>query len=130
MTRRTLRSRRCSHGCAENAKYNEKDSKTFTGLFHRVELYREAKMERTKAPCQSEVQMREIQNPSPEMIEDAKKHGVDLTDPMVIQKLQRFEHEGRLDAEDGDAAASSLASRSSSALPPTTPTGFPPPEVD
>lgn len=171
----------------------DKDSKTFTGLFDRGELYREAEMERAKAPCQSEVQMREIQkriddisdndslekriedaellrdlymrngkeeeakelnekikvakqsmkaqkeepppkldwtSPSPEMIADAKKHGLDLTDPMVIQELQRLEREGLLDAQDGDAAASASAASSSSALPATTPIGLPLPEVD
>ncbi|CAE6959514.1 unnamed protein product [Symbiodinium sp. CCMP2592] len=33
-------------------------------------------------------------NPPPELVEDAKKHGLDLTDPLVLQELQRMEREG------------------------------------
>lgn len=32
-------------------------------------------------------------NPTPEMIEDAKKHGLDLTDPVVVAELKRLEQE-------------------------------------
>merc|ERR1719382_1521955 len=40
-------------------------------------------------------------NPTEEMLEDAKKHGLDLTDPVVIAELKRLESEGL----DGDPAA-------------------------
>ncbi|CAE7477477.1 FKBP70 [Symbiodinium natans] len=33
-------------------------------------------------------------NPPPELVEDAKKHGLDLTDPVVLQELKRMEREG------------------------------------
>jgi len=33
-------------------------------------------------------------NPPPELVEDAKKSGLDLTDPLVVQELQRLEREG------------------------------------
>jgi len=146
-----------------------KDSKTFTGMFDRGELY-DKDMENAKAPCQSELEMREIQkridgiqdddslekrcedaellrdlymrngkeeearelndkikqakgamkekenepppkmdwsNPSQDMIEDAKKHGLDLTDPLVIQELMRLEREGLGDepTEDDEGGA-------------------------
>lgn len=35
-------------------------------------------------------------NPPLELIEDAKKHGLDLTDPLVMQELKRLELEARL----------------------------------
>mmetsp|Transcript_27555 Transcript_27555/g.54008 ORF Transcript_27555/g.54008 Transcript_27555/m.54008 type:complete len:472 (+) Transcript_27555:71-1486(+) len=33
-------------------------------------------------------------NPTEDMIEDAKKHGLDLTDPVVVAELKRLEREG------------------------------------
>jgi len=36
------------------------------------------------------------ENPTPDMIEDAKKWDLDLTDPMVIEELKRLEREGKL----------------------------------
>jgi len=36
-------------------------------------------------------------NPTPEMIDDAKKHGLDLCDPLVIEELKRLKQEGALD---------------------------------
>lgn len=33
-------------------------------------------------------------NPTQDMIEDAKKHGLDLTDPLVVAELKRLEREG------------------------------------
>ena len=47
-------------------------------------------------------------NPTPEQVEDAKKHGIDLFDPLVRKELQRlqeeraFEGEGEDDEEDDD----------------------------
>lgn len=152
-----------------------KDSQTFEGMFDRGQLYAEG-MELAQQPCQSELEMREIQkridtisdddapekriedaellrdlymrngkedeardlnekikaakaalkdqketappkldfaNPTPEMIEDAKKHNLDLTDPMVLAELQRLEREGfdenmlneEMNAEGGARAA-------------------------
>jgi len=51
-------------------------------------------------------------NPTPEMIEDAKKYNLDLTDPLVIEELQRLESEGLADVppeelEELEAAAGS-----------------------
>jgi len=49
----------------------------------------------------------DFSNPTPEQIEDAKKHGIDLFDPMVVQELQRLQQE-KEDEDDGgpaDAAA-------------------------
>merc|ERR1712137_125977 len=37
------------------------------------------------------------EHPTPEMIEDAKKHGIDLCDPLVIEELKRLKREGALD---------------------------------
>ena len=33
-------------------------------------------------------------NPTPEQIADAKKHGIDLRDPLVVKELQRIQQEG------------------------------------
>eukprot|EP00930_Biecheleria_cincta_P096254 TRINITY_DN88128_c0_g1_i1.p1 TRINITY_DN88128_c0_g1~~TRINITY_DN88128_c0_g1_i1.p1 ORF type:complete len:525 (-),score=144.24 TRINITY_DN88128_c0_g1_i1:30-1523(-) len=58
-------------------------------------------------------------NPTPEMIEDARKHDLDITDPLVIQELKRLEREG-LDsmppnlAEDGAGTSSSSSARACS----------------
>eukprot|EP00933_Yihiella_yeosuensis_P084929 TRINITY_DN99675_c0_g1_i1.p1 TRINITY_DN99675_c0_g1~~TRINITY_DN99675_c0_g1_i1.p1 ORF type:complete len:532 (-),score=151.91 TRINITY_DN99675_c0_g1_i1:73-1596(-) len=43
-------------------------------------------------------------NPTDEMIADAKQHDLDLTDPMVIQELKRLEEEGYIN---GDGSAPS-----------------------
>lgn len=133
----------------------EKDSKTFTGMFDRGEIY-DKNMEKAKEPCKSEMPMREIQerienisdedsfekrckdaellrdlyvrngkeqeakelnlkieaaktalkeqtgtkpvidwaSPTPEMLADAQKYNLDLTDPAIVQELQRLEKEG------------------------------------
>jgi len=175
----------------------EKDSKTFTGMFNRGEIYEQG-MERARDPCQNEVEMREIQkrieeisdddpiekrikdaellrdlymrngkedeakelnekikaakqalkdqakeastpspppkmdwsNPTPEMIEDAKKHGLDLTDPAILAELQRLEEEG-IPAEGDESTeggSSSYSSSSSSAS--LDAKSLPMPEVD
>jgi len=66
-------------------------------------------------------------NPTPEMIEDAKKHDLDLQDPMVIAELKRLEIEGLSalppEAELQDGASG--ADGSSGAFD-----GLPLPEVD
>mmetsp|Transcript_100278 Transcript_100278/g.281701 ORF Transcript_100278/g.281701 Transcript_100278/m.281701 type:complete len:476 (+) Transcript_100278:113-1540(+) len=165
----------------------DKDSKTFTGMFERGEVYDKG-MENSTAPCQSELEMREVQkriddisdndslekrcedaellrdlymrngkedeakelnekikaaktaiktqnetappklnwtSPTPEMIEDAKKHGLDLTDPLVIEELSRLEREGMPQDEDSldEGSASTSASRGGA-------TDLPLPEVD
>lgn len=140
----------------------EKDSKTFTGMFKRGEIY-DQDMDSARPLSEAEQQMREIQqrietisdedslekrcedaellrdlymrngkeeeakelnekikaakqamrepvekpkmdwsNPSPEMIEDAKKYNLDLTDPLVVEELQRLEREGLTDAPPDD----------------------------
>eukprot|EP00927_Polykrikos_kofoidii_P011403 TRINITY_DN14831_c0_g1_i1.p1 TRINITY_DN14831_c0_g1~~TRINITY_DN14831_c0_g1_i1.p1 ORF type:complete len:492 (+),score=113.66 TRINITY_DN14831_c0_g1_i1:111-1586(+) len=56
-------------------------------------------------------------NPSKEMIEDAKKYDLDLEDPLVIEELKRLSHEdiaGGLAAEDGAEGGAA----SSSTVPP------------
>jgi len=157
----------------------DKDSKTFTGMFDRGELY-DKDMENAKAPCQSEMEMREIQKrieniqdddsidkriedaellrdlymrngkeeeakelnekiktaknavkekeeekpkmnwnePSAEMIEDAKKYGLDLTDPMVIQELMRLEQEGLPEGAEGAGEDDGGDIDSSKVMPP------------
>lgn len=46
----------------------------------------------------------DFSNPSPEMIADAAKHGLDLNDPLVQAELKRIENEGpdALEGEDDD----------------------------
>lgn len=146
----------------------DKDSKTFTGMFDRGEIYDKG-MENAQEPCMSELEMRDVHrrienitdddplekrvqdaellrdlymrngkeddarelnekikaakqaiknrekpkldwdNPTPEMIADAKKYDLDLTDPLVIQELKRLERDGlsALDMEDPDSAGAS-----------------------
>merc|ERR1712217_88917 len=66
--------------------------------------------------------------PTPEMVEDAKKYGLDLSDPLVIEELQRLEREGLselpLDEEATAENASSDSARTGTAF------DVPSPEVD
>lgn len=181
----------------------DKDSKTFTGMFTRGEIYDE-NMEAAQQPCNNEVEMRQIQeriekisdedtlekrcedaellrdlymrngkeeearelnekikvakeaqkerekppsmnwsNPTSEMIEDAKKYDLDLSDPLVLQELQRLEREGlgELDECDlsadggaaGGAAGSGAGVSSSASAPSASSSGgldLPLPQVD
>lgn len=144
-----------------------KDSKTFTGMFDRGQLYKKEELEQFLKPNANDEEMKQIQsridsitdddplekriedaemlrelymrngkedeahdlnekikgakkamrereepkrtgpdwdNLTPEMIEDAKKWNLDLTDPMVLEELKRLEHEGY---PDDDAEKSS-----------------------
>lgn len=133
----------------------DKDTKTFSGMFNRGELYRKEDESTVHVPKNNEADMKDIQhridgisdedtlekrtadaellrdlymrngkeeearelndkikvakqairdredrpvmnweNPTEEMIDDAKKHGLDLTDPLVIEEMKRLEREG------------------------------------
>lgn len=66
--------------------------------------------------------------PTPEMVEDARKYGLDLNDALVIEELQRLERDGlsELPLEDEEASGETVDRGA------TTSAGFdgPPPELD
>lgn len=81
-------------------------------LNEKIKLAKKAVKDR-QAPQRSGL---DWENPTSEMIEDAKKYDLDLTDPIVIQELKRLEKEGldgKLPDVDEDGTPSDRAAFSS-----------------
>jgi len=82
---------------------------------HKKQLndYKSASSARRRKQANARVDFR---NPTPQQIEDAKKHGIDLFDPLVVEELERLKQEkdGESDLEehaDADGAADRLPSK-------------------
>jgi len=60
---------------------------------HRQQLgaYKEAQTESEARKTRLDPRNIDFRNPTPEQVEDAKKHGIDLFDPLVVNELERLQ---------------------------------------
>ena len=68
---------------------------------HRAQLeeFKEAKAESEENAKRHDPRFIDFSNPTDEQVADAKKHGIDLFDPMIVKELQRLQDEKGFDEE-------------------------------
>ena len=90
------------------------------GHKQQLEQYKKSVAEQEEKARRHDPQQIDFSNPTPEQVADAKKHGIDLYDPLVAQELARLqkekefggEEDGEEDSEeDGDESSSRAARR-------------------
>merc|ERR1712187_493486 len=98
-------------------------------LNEKIKFAKEASKEQEEKPPRMD-----WSNPTPEMIEDARKYDLDLSDPVVVQELQRLEREGLGELDEGDLSESGGAAcngaRAAAAASSSAGLDLPLPEVD
>ena len=71
---------------------------------HRAQLdeYKRAVAEKDAEARRHDPRYIDFANPTEEQVADAKKHGIDLFDPMVVRELQRLQKEKEFGGEEDD----------------------------
>ena len=90
-------------GLREQGRHDDADKLEAKVAEHRRQLgvYEELQREADEKARRNDPRNIDFANPTAEQIADAKKHGIDLADPMVIEELMRLQRE-KLDGGGGD----------------------------
>jgi hypothetical protein len=90
----------------ENGRHADADELEKKLAVHRQQLeeYKRLAAEEEVRSARNDPKNIDFANPTPEQIADAKKHGIDLLDPLIVKELQRMQRQEQQGGEGEDDA--------------------------